>query len=124
MFGQMGFLQAVRELAHSVKDAGVGFVIERAVAHRIQPYGRMLSFSIDSKTSRIRLEVLPKGEAQPITIMIDEYALSSDGGADFILIKKASASREWMHALLQDFAIGKKLPLPPKYANILKSVLT
>lgn len=119
----MGLLHAVGELLHSAKDAGVSFVVERAVAHRIQPYGRMLSFSIDSKTSRIRLEVLPKGETQPITINIDEYALTTVAGADFIVIKKASASREWIDALLKDFAIGKTLPLPVKYGHLVKSVL-
>jgi hypothetical protein len=119
----MGLLQAFSELLHSVKDAGASFVIERAVAHRLQPYGRMLSLSIDSKTSRIRLEVLPKGETQPITINIDEYQLTNVAGADFIVIKKASSSREWIHALLQDFAIGKTLPIPPKYASVLKTVL-
>lgn len=120
----MSLLHAFAELLHSAKDAGASFVIERALAHRLQPYGRMLSLSIDSKTSRIQLEILPKGETQPITITIDEYQLTNEAGADLILIKKASASREWIDAILQDFAIGKTIPLPAKYAHFLKSILT
>ena len=119
----MGLLDAIRELAHAAKDAGASFVVERAVAHRLQPYGRMLNLSIDSKTKRIRLEVLLKGETQPVTLTIDEYELTTAAGADFILIKKASASREWIDALLQDFAIGKRIPLPAKYGNMVKSLL-
>jgi hypothetical protein len=119
----MGLLDAIREMAHAAKDAGASFIVERAVAHRLQPYGRMLNLSIDSKTKRIRLEVLLKGETEPVTLTIDEYELTTAAGADFILIKKASASREWIDALLQDFAIGKTIPLPAKYGNMVKSLL-
>jgi hypothetical protein len=119
----MGLLDAIRELAVAARDAGTSFVVERAVAHRLQPYGRMLNLSIDSKTKRIRLEILLKGETEPLTVTIDEYQLTTAAGADFILIKKASASREWVDALLQDFAIGKTIPLPSKYANMAKSLL-
>jgi len=119
----MGLLDAIRELAHAAKDAGASFLVERAVAHRLQPYGRMLNLSIDSKTKRIRLEILLKGETEPVTVTIDEYQLTTAAGAEFILIKKASASREWINALIQDFAIGKTIPLPTKYANVVKSLL-
>jgi hypothetical protein len=119
----MGLLDAIRDLAHSAKDAGASFLVERAVAHRLQRYGRMLNLSIDSKTKRISLEILLKGETEPMTVRIDEYELTTAAGADFILIKKASASREWVDALLQDFAIGKRIPLPTKYGNMVKSLL-
>jgi hypothetical protein len=119
----MGLLDAFKDIAVAVKDAGTSFIVERAVAHRLQPYGRMLNLSIDSKTKRIRLEILLKGETEPIAITIDEYQLTNAAGAEFIVIKKASASREWINALLQDFAIDKKVPLPAKYANMAKTVL-
>ena len=119
----MGLLDAFKEMAVAVKDAGTSFVVERAVAHRLQPYGRMLNLSIDSKTKRIRLELLLKGETEPVTITIDEYQVTNSAGADFIVINKASASREWINALLQDFALGKKVPLPAKYSNMVKTVL-
>src|SRR4051812_7369888 len=119
----MGLLDAIRDLAHAARDAGASFLVERSIAHRLQPYGRMLNLSIDSKTKRIRLEVLLKGETEPITLTIDEYELTNAAGADFILIKKASASREWIDLLLQDFAIGKTISLPTKYSNVVKSLL-
>lgn len=119
----MGLLDALRDMAVAARDAGTSFVVERAVAHRLEPYGRMLNLAIDSKTKKIRLEILLKGESEPVAITINEYELTSAGGADFFVIKQASASREWINALLQDFAIDRKLPLPAKYGNIVKSVL-
>src|ERR1043165_9511692 len=119
----MGLLDAIRDLAHAAKDAGSSFIVARAIAHRLQPYGRMLNLSIDSKTKKIRLEILLKGESEPVAVTINEYQVTSAGGADFFVIKQASASREWINALLQDFTIDRKLPLPAKYGNMVKSVL-
>ena len=119
----MGLLDALRDMAVAARDAGTSFVVERAVASRLEPYGRMLNLAIDSKTKKIRLEILLKGESEPVAITINEYQVTSAGGADFFVIKQASASREWINALLQDFAIDRKLPLPAKYGNVVKSVL-
>jgi hypothetical protein len=119
----MGLLETISGFLHNAKDAGTSFVAERFVAHRIQPYGRMINLSIDSKNSKIRLEVLPKGETEPIAITIDEYQLTTLNGAPQLVIKRASASREWIDALLKDFAAGKTIPLPEKYANMIKTVL-
>jgi hypothetical protein len=119
----MGLLDALRDMAVAARDAGTSYVVERAVANRLQPYGRMLNLSIDSKTKKIRLEILLKGESEPVAVTINEYQVTSAGGADFFVIKQATASREWIDALLQDFAIDRKLPLPAKYGNMVKSVL-
>lgn len=84
----------------------------------------MINLAIDSKNSKIRLEVLPKGETEPIAITIDEYQLATaSSGAPSLIIKKIGASREWMDALLKDFATNKTIPLPEKYASVIKTVL-
>jgi hypothetical protein len=119
----MGLLQEFWEVVHTAKDAGVSFLVQRAVAQWLQPYGRMLNLSIDSKNSRIHIELMPKGESQSVTLEIEEYQLTSAAGAEFIVIKKASASREWIDALIQDFVIGRPLPLPEKYRQMVKTVL-
>src|SRR4051812_13853947 len=68
LHSRMGLLQALGEIVHGARDAGASFLVKRAVGHWLEPYGRMLSLSIDSKNSRIRVELLPKGEKEPIAI--------------------------------------------------------
>jgi hypothetical protein len=120
----VGLLEHIQGFLHSAKDAGASFVIERFVAHRIERYGRMINLAIDSKNSKIRIEVLPKGETEPIAITIDEYQLvTHNNGAPTLVIKKIGASREWMDALLKDFATDKSIALPEKYASVIKTVL-
>ena len=119
----MGLLHAIKDALHSAKDAGASFVAERFAAQWVEPYGRMLNLSIDSRNKKLRVEILPKGEKEPLAVTIDEYELVMKDGVQSILVKKASASREWVDALVKDFAIGKTIPLPEKYASVLKTVL-
>lgn len=113
----------LRDFLHSAKDAGVSIVAERYAARFLEPYGRMLNLSIDSRAKKITVELLPKGEQTPITVTIDEYELITLNQQTSILIKRASANREWVDALLKDFATGESIKLPEQYANTLAKIL-
>lgn len=120
----MGLRETFKEFLHSAKDAGASFLVERYVDHRIQPYGRMINLSIDSRNSKIRLEAMPKGETEPLIVTVEEYQVTTAPNGDLsLVIKKIGASREWIDALLKDFATDKSIPLPEKYAHLIKSVL-
>jgi hypothetical protein len=119
----MGLLHAIKDALHTARDAGASYVAERYAAQWVQPYGRMLNLTIDSKNKKLRVEILPKGETDPLAVTIDEYELVTKNGVSSILVKRVSASREWVDAIVKDFATGKTIPLPEKYANVLKTVL-
>jgi hypothetical protein len=119
----MGLFTAIKDALHTAKDAGASYVAERYAAQWVEPYGRMLNLSIDSKNKKIRVEILPKGETSPLAVTIEEYEITLVKGVESILIKRASASREWVDAVLKDFATGKSIALPEKYATVLKTVL-
>lgn len=113
----------LRDFFHSAKDAGVSIVAERYAARLLEPYGRMLNLSIDSRAKKITVEILPKGEQTPITVTIGQYELIHLNQQTSILIKQASANREWVDALLKDFAVGEAIKIPAQYANTLTKVL-
>jgi hypothetical protein len=83
----------------------------------------MLNLSIDSKLKTIHIEVQLKGEKDPTTIIIHEYAIITEGSQTSILVKKAASSKEWMDLLIRDFVEDRKFPIPQNYANTLKIVL-
>jgi hypothetical protein len=119
----MGLFNAIKDALHTAKDAGASFVAERYAAQWVEPYGRMLNLSIDSKNKKIRVELLPKGETDPLSVTIEEYEITTVNGAPAILVKRTSSTREWVDAVLKDFAAGKTIRLPEKYANAIKTVL-
>jgi hypothetical protein len=119
----MGLFNAIKDALHTARDAGASYVAERYAAQWVEPYGRMLNLSIDSRNKKIRVELLPKGETNPLTVTIEEYEITTVNGAPAILVKRTSSTREWVDAVLKDFATGKSIPLPEKYANAIKTVL-
>ena len=105
---------------HRGKDAASSLVARRALAEWFNRYGRMLDFKIDSRRKVIELEVLPRGETQPIRLVLEQYELVSEAGGTFIIIHRANASREWLTFVLEDFICGRRFPVPEKYAAALR----
>jgi len=120
----MSLAQKVAAVWGKVKDAGSSFAFERLLQNKIERYGRMLNLSIDSKLKTIHIEMVLKGEKDPTTIIVHEYALQTEGTQTFITVKKAAASKEWLDLLIKDFVQDRKFPVPEKYANTLKIVLS
>ena len=82
----------------------------------------MLNLNIDSRQKTVQCEVLLKGETQPLTLVVQQYEIVAEPAGTFIVIHKASASREWLTAVLENFVRDKKIPLPEKYANLLRMI--
>jgi hypothetical protein len=119
----MSLAQRIAGMLGRAKDAGSSFAAERMLQGKIERYGRMLNLSIDSKLKTIHIEVQLKGEKDPTTIIIHEYAIITEGSQTSILVKKAASSKEWMDLLIRDFVEDRKFPIPQNYANTLKIVL-
>jgi hypothetical protein len=82
-------------------------------------YGRVHSLKIDSRNKNIEVSCELQGEASPITIRIDEYAIESDSDNTFIRAKTFTASRPWLQNFLNDFGHRQKIRLPPWAAGAL-----
>jgi hypothetical protein len=104
------------------KDSTTAFVLERTLGKALARYGRVLSLQLDSRQKAAQIEVLLKGEDEPLTVRIEEYELVQEEAMTYIDIKKASASREWVNALLEDRVQGKRFPIPEKFAAIVRLV--
>jgi len=104
------------------KDSSSSFLLERALQRAIWDYGRMLKLTIDSRQKSAKCEVLLKGESEPVTLILQQYEIITEPAGTFVIIHKATASREWLTALLESFVRGKKIPVPEKYARVLRIV--
>ncbi len=105
------------------KDTSVSMVLEKVLRDQLQKYGRVLDFKLDSRQNTLRLELLLKGEQEPLSVFVDEYQLVSDATGTWVVIKRATASRDWITTLLQDFVLSRRIPIPDKYASISKMLL-
>ena len=113
----------LKEWFQSQKDNSVSFVVEKMLRTRLEPYGCVSAFSLDSKNNRAALTILLKGETQPVTLDIREYVFAADAQGAYLVVKQAITSREWLTVLVQDLLIGRRLPIPDKYAAYAKLLL-
>ncbi|GEM_PF-471656 len=119
----MKWIDSIRTVVRHGKDASVSLVLERLAQRRVAPYGNMQNLSIDSTQKTIHFEISLRGETQPIAIDIEQYELIHEGLQTFFLAKKARASREWLQAAIDQFAVGRKWPVPEQWVSLLKVVL-
>lgn len=119
----MSWTNLVKGAIGQVKDTGASAALERWLARELADYGEVLDFKINSSGRHAQLHVLLKGEKDPLTVTIENYELSSEGSEDFIIVKRANASREWVNAVLRKFLIDKKHKIPAQYSSMVKLVL-
>lgn len=119
----MSWTEKLRTAVHQVKDTGTSAAIRSWLSRELADYGELLDFKLNSREKRAELHVLLKGETLPLTVTIDDYELTSVSGADFIIVKRAQASREWVNAVLRNFLIGKRHSIPAQYSGVVKLVL-
>jgi hypothetical protein len=118
----MGLGDLVKGAIGSVKDSGASAAIKSWLAREMADYGEVLDFSINSRARSAELHVLLKGERDKLAVHIDEYELISTD-RDYIIVRRARASREWVNAVLRNFLINKKHAIPAQYSRMVKLVL-
>jgi hypothetical protein len=119
----MSLAGKIRGLFTHARDATASHLAEHALQRKIKEYGDMIDLKINSQDKTITLELLLKGEQQPMKFMVDKYEIIEGPETDYLVIQKARASREWMDALAQNFLVGKNIPIPHKQSKMLKLAL-
>lgn len=119
----MSWANLVKGAISQVKDTGASSAIQRWLARELADYGEVLEFKLNSAQRNAELHLLLKGERERLTVNVEDYEITSSGGEDFIVLKRAQASREWVNAVLRNLVIGKKHKIPPQYSNMAKMVL-
>ena len=102
-----------------LKDRTVSIAARQLLATRLTPYGQMLNFQLDSQTKTVTLELLLKGESAPIRVTLAGYEIL-DGGSPRLQFGGATASREWVEVLLNQFVVNRPIELPANLVPVLK----
>ena len=89
---------------------------------KLEKYGVITSFSIDSNSKSIALEVELRGDGRPISIRIEGYMIEPDGDCSLLTIGEISCSKKWVQLIVKKFLAKGKLPIPLSY-DILRQIL-
>ncbi|MRI58620.1 MAG: hypothetical protein C6H99_03830 [Epsilonproteobacteria bacterium] len=107
----------------SLKDKTIAYTLKSFFNLQIKEYGQLLNLQIDSKSKRIKMELMLAGEKEPIEVEIGSYEIREREGKHYILIKNLKASREWIDMLARSYLDGYCIEIPAQLAKALKLIV-
>jgi hypothetical protein len=101
------------------RDKALSKGVELAVNSRIRRFGKVLKFQLDSREKTIELEILLKGEHEPLRVTVERYEIVEEGGRYYLLAENIVTSREWINTVAESYLVGQRFEIPERYAKIL-----
>ena len=119
----MSWSSVIKGALNQVKDSGASAAISRWLARELEDYGQLLDFQLNTAGRTVELRVHLKGERDPISVQVDGFDILSEAGRDYVVVRNARASREWVNAVLRNYLINKKHPIPQQYGGLVKMLM-
>ena len=94
------------------KDSLASSAAKAMLAGRIERYGRLLDLRIRSREKTIGAVLMLAGESEEVRSEVTRYRVVASGGEHTLVIEGIATSREWLQLLLEDFLLGKPIPVP------------
>lgn len=109
----------MKDLAIHGKDRAISKTLTIFLDQFMIKYGKTIDIRLDSKARRIEIDMLLKGESEPVIIRLEDYEIISEGQRHFITCRGIHVSREWMKTLANDLILDRRFEVPAKYARLL-----
>jgi hypothetical protein len=113
----------IKNLTLKGKDLAVSKALKTLGERYVSQFGKIMSLKLDSKKKEIDIELLLKGDSDPIEVHIKGYEIISEGNKRFIRAGDIDISKEWMKVLVQDHIIGRKFRVPDSYSKVLETLV-
>jgi len=119
----MGLFSTVKDGLKKGVDRSASRLVLTLLQERVAPYGVLKDLALDSKAKQITVQIELNGESVPLDVMVERYELEAEGEERFLVIRFIRSSRPWITQLLNDFLVGRRFPLPSKYAGMIEKLL-
>jgi len=81
--------------------------------------GNLSISEFDTDSRKCSGSVLLIGEESPIVFEISKYDIINNDDGSFIKVESAKANRLWLQYALDDFLVGKEIPIPAMVAAMI-----
>jgi len=105
------------------KDTTNAALFKAAINPFIKQYGQIISIKIDSTNKAMSLEVMLKGELQPLKIELYEYGFIEEGNHFYLEVKKVGANRYWVDVLVDKYLTKKRFSLPREFSKPIRALM-
>ena len=111
------------KLFTNTKDKAVSVAVQKAINYKIEEFGEMLKFNLNSKAKTIDLEIMLNGESEPLYVQIKKYVLTQEDDKHYLEARDIVTSREWINIVASQYLSNQRFAIPSEYAKMLKMVV-
>jgi hypothetical protein len=108
---------SIGKILGAAKDKALETSARAFLNREIATFGTVTDLTVDTRLRKASLTAELRGESVPIRIEIGSYDLLEQNGRTCIRIQELTASREWLKVAMEQYLIGRPLPLPAKVVS-------
>lgn len=82
----------------------------------------MIDLKVDFEKNKVFIKAHLKGDAEPLTLEVDNFELSGDSESGAVVIHEAHSDRAWVDAILQNALVGKSLPVKGQVLKMIRGL--
>lgn len=123
IFLYFGRMPIKAKLIRFILARGPGWYKKRIATKLLGGYGKMVNIKFDPAEKYLLATIELVGENEPITIEITEYQIVDSVDNPGIIVKKATADREWINLLINDLLLGRHIPVPGDNLKLIGGIL-
>lgn len=92
-----------RSLLSRAKDAALQKAVRAFLKPKVERYGELNEFDLDTTAKRATAELLLYGESTPLVVSEALYRLEQDCGQWYVVIYGIKTSKAWVQHLIEDY---------------------
>jgi hypothetical protein len=103
-----------------LKDAALEKALGVFLRPKLQRYGELRSFHLNTGSQSFSAELLLHGETELLAISEAHYRIERSGDTTTLIVFDWKASRPWVQNALEDFSPEVRLPVPSMLSRLLE----
>ncbi len=107
-------------MLRKVKDVTLSKGVCVAINYKIEEFGKMIKFNLDSKTKTIELEIMLDGEKEALHVKVNNYKFSEKDHRYTLVVQDIVTSRAWINVVASQYLSNHEFEIPAEYAKLLK----
>ena len=103
-----------------VKDAALEKAVLLLLKPKLQRYGEIRAFGLDSSAKTMSAEVKLRGEPIPVTVSQARYRIEQGGSETYLVFYDVKVSREWAQNILEDHFPELRIKIPDFLGSLIE----
>ncbi|MRI83925.1 MAG: hypothetical protein C6I00_05835 [Nitratiruptor sp.] len=110
-------------MVKNIKEKIVALAMKQLFNRHIQEFGEILYLGLDSENKEIEMEVMLRGEQEPLIVRVRGYEIVEEDGNYYLIANQIETSREWIDTLIANSMANRRFAISQQIAKTLKATV-